>query len=277
MIPPVLNGQNISVRYGTGCARCFELTGAEAGTNICPACHSVVALNQVGLEISPGAILGIIGESGSGKSTLMRIASGLERPLTGTMHFRDANKEVDIIQLDAAQRRRLRDLRFGIVYQSALQGLNFQFSAGGNIAERILNGGIRNYGAIRAKASDLLSKTRVPLERMDESPKDFSGGMQQRVQISKALAIDPAILFLDEVTTGLDLSVQARILDLLLELHRRLDLTMLVITHDIGVVRMLTKQTVVMRYGQVVESGLTDQILDDPQHPYTQELIHASL
>ena len=79
------------------------------------------------------------------------------------------------------------------------------------------------------------------------------------------------------MTTGLDLSVQARILDLLLELHRRLDLTMLVITHDIGVVRMLTKQTVVMRYGQVVESGLTDQILDDPQHPYTQELIHASL
>ena len=112
---------------------------------------------------------------------------------------------------------------------------------------------------------------------MDESPKNFSGGMQQRVQISKALAIDPAVLFLDEVTSGLDLSVQARILDLLLELHRRLGLTMLVVTHDIGVVRMLTKQTVVMRYGQVVEAGLTDQIIEEPQHPYTQELIYASL
>jgi putative phosphonate transport system ATP-binding protein len=276
MIPPVLNGQNISVRYGTGCARCFELTGAEAGTNICPACHSVVALNQVGLEISPGAILGIIGESGSGKSTLMRIASGLERPLTGTMHFRGADQEVDIVQLDAAQRRRLRDLRFGIVYQSALQGLNFQFSAGGNIAERILNGGIRNYGAIRAKASDLLSKTRVPHERMDESPKDFSGGMQQRVQISKALAIDPAILFLDEVTTGLDLSVQARILDLLLELHRRLNTTMVYVTHDQEDALVLGTRIALLNGGRLEQIGTPGEIYSHPNSVFAARFLGDS-
>lgn len=274
---PVLEGRQITVRYGKGCPNCFETTGADRGTNICSECGSVVALNSVDLAITPGSMLGIIGESGSGKSTLLRIAAGLERPLQGELIFHDGDETCDIVQLDAAQRRRLKDRRFGIVFQNAHQGLNFQFSAGGNIAERVLSGGIRNYGEIRHRASTLLDRTRVPLERMDESPKNFSGGMQQRVQISKALAIDPAVLFLDEVTTGLDLSVQARILDLLHELHRRLHLTMLVVTHDIGVVRMLTNQTVVMRYGQVVEAGLTDQIIEDPQHPYTQELIYASL
>jgi putative phosphonate transport system ATP-binding protein len=274
---PILEGKRITVRYGRGCSECFRNTGADAGTNICSECGSVVALNEVDLAITPGSMLGIIGESGSGKSTLLRIASGLERPLSGEVMFYDHEDLIDIAKLDAAQRRRLKDRRFGIVHQNPHQGLNFRFSAGGNIAERVLAGGIRNYGEIRGRASNLLERTRVPLARMDESPRNFSGGMQQRVQISKALAIDPAVLFLDEVTSGLDLSVQARILDLLHELHRRLHLTMLVVTHDIGVVRMLTKQTVVMRYGQVVESGLTDQIIEDPQHAYTQELIHASL
>jgi putative phosphonate transport system ATP-binding protein len=274
---PVLEGRNLRVRYGRGCSECFKLTGAEAGTNICPDCGSVVALNAVNMAITPGTMLGIIGESGSGKSTLLRIVSGIEPPESGEILFRDEEKVIDIAKLDAAQRRRLKDRRFGIVYQNPHLGLNFRFSSGGNIAERVLAGGIRNYGVIRQRATGLLERTRVPVERIDESPKNFSGGMQQRVQISKALAIDPAVLFLDEVTSGLDLSVQARILDLLLELHRRLKLTMLVVTHDIGVVRMLTNQTVVMRYGQVVEAGLTDQIIEDPQHPYTQELIHASL
>lgn len=277
MITPVLEGRKLTVRYGRGCSHCFETTGADAETNICSECGSIVALNGVDLAITPGSMLGIIGESGSGKSTLLRVASALERPLGGQLLFHDGEETVDITTLDSAQRRRLKDRRFGIVHQNAHQGLNFRFSAGGNIAERVLAGGIRNYGEIRRRASNLLERTRVPLARMDESPKGFSGGMQQRVQISKALAIDPAVLFLDEVTTGLDLSVQARILDLLLELHRRLGLTMLVVTHDIGVVRMLTQQTVVMRYGQVVEAGLTDQIIEDPQHPYTQELIHANL
>ena len=277
MIEPILDARGVTVRYGRGCSKCFQLTGADFETNICPECRSIVALNGVNLSVHPGRMLGVIGESGSGKSTLLRVISAQETPTSGEVFVREDDELVDIAAFNASERRRIRDRCFGIVYQNPHLGLNFRFSAGGNIAERIIAGGVRNYSEIRGKATDLLESTRVPVERIDESPKHFSGGMQQRVQISKALAIDPLILYLDEVTSGLDLSVQARILDTLLDIQRRLKLTIIVVTHDIGVVRMLTNQAVVMRYGQVVEAGLTDQILEDPQHPYTQELIHASL
>jgi putative phosphonate transport system ATP-binding protein len=112
---------------------------------------------------------------------------------------------------------------------------------------------------------------------MDELPGNFSGGMQQRVQIAKALVSNPPLLFLDEVTTGLDVSVQARILDLILELQDQMQTTMIVVTHDLGVIRLLTGRALVMKCGRVVESGLTDQILEDPQHPYTQRLVSSAL
>jgi len=224
-----------------------------------------------------GLLFIISAPSGSGKSTLLRILYGLESATSGRILFHDGGETVDLLALDAAQRRRLRDRKMGMVYQNPHLGLNFHISAGGNIAERILVGGRRHYGHIRARATELLNRTDVPVQRMDETPAKFSGGMQQRVQIAKALATDPTVLFLDEVTTSLDLSVQAKILDLILELHRRLHLSVLLVTHDIGVVRMLAGHTVVMRYGQIVETGLTDQILEDPQHAYTQELIGAAL
>jgi len=112
---------------------------------------------------------------------------------------------------------------------------------------------------------------------MDEPPQNFSGGMQQRVQIAKALSNSPLILFLDEVTTGLDLSVQARVLDLLRTLQRELRLSMIAVSHDLGVIRLLTARTLVMKHGRIVEAGLTDQILEDPQHPYTQLLVNSQL
>jgi putative phosphonate transport system ATP-binding protein len=112
---------------------------------------------------------------------------------------------------------------------------------------------------------------------MNEPPRNFSGGMQQRVQIAKALANSPNILLLDEVTTGLDLSVQAKVLDLIRQLQCELRLSVLVVSHDLGVIRLLCQRTMVMRYGCVVESGLTDQILEDPQHPYTQLLVSSQL
>jgi putative phosphonate transport system ATP-binding protein len=232
----------------------------------------------VDLQVPRGEILGIIGESGSGKSTLLRILYGLEMPSRGTaLYHRPNGEDIELTLLDPAQRRRLRDKDFGIVYQNPHQGLNFRISAGGNIAERVLVGGERRYDVIRERATTLLDRTGVPTRRMDESPTGFSGGMQQRVQIAKALATEPAVLFLDEVTTSLDLSVQAKILDLILELHQRTKLSILLVTHDIGVARMLASHCIVMRYGQVVETGLMDQILEDPQHIYTQELIGASL
>ena len=115
------------------------------------------------------------------------------------------------------------------------------------------------------------------MERMDEPPCNFSGGMQQRVQIAKALSNNPLILFLDEVTTGLDLSVQARVLDLIRNLRSEFNLSMLVVSHDLGVINLLCQRTMVMKSGHVVESGLTDQILQDPQHRYTQLLVASQL
>jgi putative phosphonate transport system ATP-binding protein len=132
-------------------------------------------------------------------------------------------------------------------------------------------------GSIRERAADLLQKVEIPLSRMDEPPKNFSGGMQQRVQISKALANNPPLLLLDEVTTGLDLSVQAKVLDLIRNIQRELQVAMIVVSHDLGVIRMLADRTMVLRQGLIVEHGLTDQILEDPQHPYTQLLVHSLL
>jgi putative phosphonate transport system ATP-binding protein len=150
-------------------------------------------------------------------------------------------------------------------------------SAGGNVAERLLQAGWRDIGRMRARASDLFGRTEIPPGRIDEPPRNFSGGMQQRVQIAKALSNGPALLLLDEMTTGLDLSVQARVLDLVRNLQSELGLAMLVVSHDLGVVSHLCHRTLVMRAGRVVEAGLTDQIVHDPQHPYTQLLVSSQL
>ncbi|MEM9418137.1 MAG: ATP-binding cassette domain-containing protein [Planctomycetota bacterium] len=292
-LPPVLEVDGLTKVYGPIGPRTLERTGPDApggGTNICPDTGSVVALNNVSLKLYPGQILAVIGESGSGKSTLLKTLYLDEPPTEGSALFRDPglpgntwDQAHDLFLYNPAQARRLRDRHIGIVRQNPKLELNFNISAGGNIAERVLAAnaaelqGHPHYGDIRQRALDLLSETQVPTARIDERPGNFSGGMQQRVQIAKALAIQPPVLLLDEITTGLDLSVQARIIDLILDLHDRLQPAILLVTHDISVVRTLASQTIVMRYGQIVEQGLTDQVLEDPQHPYTQELVNAAL
>jgi putative phosphonate transport system ATP-binding protein len=151
------------------------------------------------------------------------------------------------------------------------------FSAGGNIAERLLVADWRHFGRIRRRAQELLDRCEVPIGRMDEPPRQFSGGMQQRVQIAKALSNSPMVLLLDEPTTGLDVSIQARVLDLIRRLQRELNVATVVVSHDLGVIRMLTSRTMVMKNGRIVETGLTDQILQDPQHAYTQLLVRSVL
>jgi putative phosphonate transport system ATP-binding protein len=221
-----------------------------------------------------------MGESGSGKSTVVKTLYFDATPTAGEAIFFDEQSEAqqwELFTLNAARQRWLRNHRFGMVYQNPHLGLNFNVSAGGNIAERLLMSDLRHYAQIRGRAGQLLARTEVAVERMDESPKNFSGGMQQRVQIAKALATRPPLLYLDEVTTGLDLSVQARILDLILEIQHELNTALIGVTPDLGVIRLLAGRTLVMKHGRVIESGLTDQILEDPQHAYTQRLVASAL
>lgn len=273
----ILEVRGLTKIHGRGCTLCLESTGPDMDTNICPHCGSVVACHNISLDLHEGEILGIMGESGSGKSTVVKTLFFDDAPTAGEALFFDGERQWDMFALNAAQQRWLRNHRFGMVYQNPHLGLNFNVSAGGNIAERLLMSDLAHYGEIRERARSLLARTEVLPERMDESPRKFSGGMQQRVQIAKALATQPPLLYLDEVTTGLDLSVQARILDLILEIQQELGTAMIVVTHDLGVIRLLTGRTIVMKYGRVIETGLTDQILEDPQHAYTQRLVASAL
>jgi putative phosphonate transport system ATP-binding protein len=273
----ILEVRGLSRIHGGGCPLCIKSTGPDYDTNICRHCGSVVAVHDVSFDLYRGEILGIIGESGSGKSSTVKMLYFDDAPSAGEAIFFDANEQHELFNLNAAQQRGMRNKRFGMVYQNPHLGLNFQISAGGNIAERLLMSDMKNYGEIRRRAGDLLTRTEVSRQRMDQNPKAFSGGMQQRVQIAKALATQPPLLFLDEVTTGLDLSVQAAILDLILEIQHELGTAMIVVTHDLGVVRLLAGRTLVMKHGRVIESGLTDQILEDPQHAYTQRLVASAL
>lgn len=264
--------------YGEGCEICLEETGPEADTNICPRCGAVVACADISLHLQRGETLGLVGESGSGKSTVVRCLYFDETPSAGQAWLQvDGEEAVDLFALPPLRRRQVRSHRMGMVYQNPHLGLNLDFTCGGNIAEKRLLAGDRHVGRMREIAAELLRRTEVPPERMDETPRRFSGGMQQRVQIAKALANEPLLLFLDEVTTGLDVSVQARVLDLIRELQHRLQVAMLVVSHDLGVIRLLATRTAVLKNGRLVETGLTDQILEDPRHAYTQLLVSSRL
>ena len=179
--------------------------------------------------------------------------------------------------LPGARLRLLSRTDWGFVRQNARDGLRMRVSAGANIAERLMAVGDRHYGDLRRVAGNWLRKMEIDAGRLDDAPVSFSGGMQQRLQIARNLVTHPRLVFMDEPTASLDVSVQARLLDLLRQLVTDLGLAAIVVTHDLAVARLLAHRTLVMRGGEVVESGLTDQILDDPQHPYTQLLVSSIL
>lgn len=278
LIVPILDVKGLTKIFGDGCHLCHQSTGPEYETNACRYCGSVVACSNVSFELYHGEILGIVGESGSGKSTVVKLLHFDWEGTSGEMYIQKPDLDgKNLFLLSPYQKRQIRNSFMGIVYQNPHLGLRMDVSSGGNIAERLIMANWRSIAMMRGRASELLEKTEIPVERMDEPPRNFSSGMQQRVQIAKALSNNPLILFLDEVTTGLDVSVQARVLDLIRNLQRELNLSIIVVSHDLGVIRLLTKRTVVMKYGRIVETGLTDQILEDPQHPYTQILVSSQL
>ncbi|MCR8546941.1 ATP-binding cassette domain-containing protein [Salipiger sp. P9] len=237
----------------------------------------VVALEDVSAEVYPGEVLGIVGESGSGKSTLLRMMNLEDLPDAGHYRLDLPGVPEDLFTLDGYARRMLRAHHIGIVYQNPHLGLLMKNSSSGNVAERLLIAGERRFAVLRDKARDALAASEFPLDRMDAPPVELSGGMQQRVQLAKAIALEPAVLLLDEPTTGLDVSVQALVLDTLKRLQRERRITMVIVSHDLGVIRTMADRVIVMRRGLVVEAGLVDQVFQDPQAAYTQALVHAKL
>jgi len=269
---PILSVRNLVLRYGEGCPDCQT----HLDKNRCTVCRTVWAANDISLDVYPGEVLGIVGESGSGKSTLMRSLYFDFVPTSGSAKLRDyGNGQKNIWKASSAECRMIKNNMMGMVYQNPILGLRMDYSAASNIAEKIIAAGSRNAGEMMKRAAELLEAVEIQTSRMAEVPKNFSGGMQQRVQISKALANNPALLLLDEVTTGLDLSVQAKVLDLIRKIRAQYGISILLVSHDLAVIRMLADRTIVMLDGKIVESGLTDQILEDPQHAYTQQLVHS--
>ena len=232
----------------------------------------------VSFDLYPGEVMGIVGESGSGKSTLLSCLAGHLPPDRGEVIFDTrGHGPRDTLTMSEPERRMLMRTDWAFVHQHARDGLRMGVSAGGNVGERLMAVGARHYGDIRDQAIDWLGRVEIAADRVDDKPQAFSGGMQQRLQIARNLVTGPRLVFMDEPTGGLDVSVQARLLDLLRGLVREMGLSAIIVTHDLAVVRLLADRLMVMKDGRVVEDGLTDQVLDDPQHGYTQLLVSSVL
>ena len=237
-----------------------------------------LACEDVSFELWPAEVLAVVGESGSGKTTLLNTISGHVAPDAGRVLYRTRHEGiVDVLRLSEPARRLLMRTDWGLVHQNPRDGLRLAVSAGANIGERLMAVGDRHYGRIRGTAIDWLRRVEIDTDRIDDRPQTFSGGMQQRLQIARNLVTRPRLVFMDEPTGGLDVSVQARLLDLLRQLVTELSLSVIIVTHDLAVARLLSHRMMVMQRGRVVELGLTDQILDDPQHPYSQLLVASIL
>lgn len=234
------------------------------------------AVRGASLELFPGEVIAIVGESGSGKSTLLNCIAGRIAPSEGQVHYRAAAGDwLDVHAISERQRRVLSRTDWGFVEQNAADGLRMDVSAGANIGERLMGQGERHYARLRATAATWMGRVELDPTRIDDSPRAYSGGMRQRLQIARNLVTQPRLVLMDEPTSGLDVSVQARLLDLIRLLVARMHLSALIVTHDLGVARLLAHRTLVMHEGRIVEQGLTDRVLDDPQHAYTQLLVSS--
>jgi len=230
-----------------------------------------VALDSVSLELPDVPTIGIVGESGSGKSTLARCLVGLVKPDSG----RIAYKGRDLSQFDSAERRGFRR-EVQMVFQDPYSSLNPRMRVRDIVSEGVRVLGVETEKeAIDQRIKRILNDVGISDEQFDRYPRQFSGGQRQRVSIARALAVSPRVLICDEPVSSLDVSIQAQILNLLREESRLLDLKMIFISHDLGVIRYVSDYIVVMQGGRVVEAGAPAQIFDAPQAEYTKSLIDA--
>lgn len=234
--------------------------------------------SDIDFSLWPGEVLAIVGESGSGKTTLLNCLATRLEPTSGSVEYRMRDGEFrDLYKVGEAERRFLMRTDWGFVHQNPSDGLRMTVSAGANVGERLMAVGERHYGNIRNAATEWLGRVEIAADRIDDEPRAFSGGMRQRLQIARNLVTAPRLVFMDEPTGGLDVSVQARLLDLLRGLVSDLGLSVVIVTHDLAVARLLSHRIMVMKDGHIVEQGLTDRVLDDPQAPYTQLLVSSIL
>ena len=230
----------------------------------------VRAVDGVSLAVRRGETLSIVGESGCGKSTLARLLVRLLRPTSGEVRYEGA----DISGLSEGQMRRLRkDLQF--VFQDPFSSLNPRMTVGAIIEEPMKVHGDLPRAARRRKVADLLARVGLRADFANRYPHEFSGGQRQRIGIARALASGPRVIIGDEPVSALDVSVQAQVINLLEDLKREFDLTLVLIAHDLAVIRHMSDRVAVMYLGEVVELAATDQLFDKPLHPYTQALMQA--
>lgn len=272
----VLSVRNLSKVYGKTCDDCKNKVNMSK--NYCKTCGSIYACRDVNFDLYKGEILGIVGESGSGKSTVVQSLYFDAEGASGEflLEAYDGMRE-NVLNKDSREKRYIKDKVLSMVYQNPYRGLRMNFSSISNVAEKLIASGNRNVESMIKRANELLDVVNIPTYRRLDPPSSFSGGMQQRVQLAKALSNNSDIIFLDEPTTGLDLSVQAKVLELIKDIQREFEVSMLVVSHDLAVIRMLADRVVVMLDGEIIESGLADQILEDPVEAYTQELVHSLL
>src|SRR6266545_7930590 len=244
-------------------------------TTVFDAGDAVPAVDDVSFDIFPGETLGLVGESGSGKSvtalSIMRLVQAPGRIASGRILFKDQ----DLLSLDEAAMRDVRGAGISLIFQEPMTALNPVFQIGDQIAEALLVHGRATRGDARSKAIELLRAVRIPNpeSRITDYPHQLSGGMRQRVLIAMALACQPSLVIADEPTTALDVTIQAEILDLLREMKAARNLSLLLITHDLGVVAETADRVAVMYAGRIVETGPVRAIFRNPSHPYTRGLL----
>jgi ABC-type dipeptide/oligopeptide/nickel transport system ATPase component len=237
----------------------------------------VVAVNDVSFEIRKGETLGLVGESGSGKSvtafSIIRLVQEPGRITSGTIMFQGR----DLLALSEEEMRKVRGAGIGFVFQEPMAALNPVMRVGAHIAEALRVHGLASRADARGRAIDLLRAVKIvdPDKRVDDYPHQLSGGMRQRVMMAIAIACRPPLVIADEPTTALDVTVQAQILELLRDMKKQFDLSMLLITHDFGVIAETADRVAVMYRGQIVEQGPVRDILRNPKHPYTRGLLDS--